>query len=115
MAGTDIYASISNRAAPPLPTDSPATDVVIVDPLGTEHVFPPGFDPQRAAGIVRRSLGILQPPTLDVSTQPRVTNADGSISTVRSISINQDGKEYLIPTVSPDGRVLSNQDAIALF
>jgi hypothetical protein len=115
MAGTDIYASISNRAAPPPPTDSPATDVVIVDPLGTEHVFPPGFDPQRAAGIVRRSLGILQPGTLDVSTQPRVTNADGSISTVRSISINQDGKEYLIPTVSPDGRVLSNQDAIALF
>ncbi len=28
-------------------------EVVIVDSLGNEHVFPPGFDPQRAAGIVK--------------------------------------------------------------
>lgn len=31
-------------------------EVVIVDPSGTEHHFPEGFDPVRAAGIVRQSL-----------------------------------------------------------
>src|ERR1035437_3827557 len=33
----------------------PDQEVVIVDRSGTEHVFPPGFDPQRAAKIVRNS------------------------------------------------------------
>lgn len=28
-------------------------EVVIVDRAGTEHVFPPGFDPKKAAGIVK--------------------------------------------------------------
>lgn len=31
-------------------------DIVIVDPSGAEHHFPEGFDPVRAAGIVRQSL-----------------------------------------------------------
>lgn len=52
---------------------------------------------------------------IDLSKQPRVKNVDGTTSTVRSISINEDGREILIPTVSPDGRVLSNKDAIEQF
>lgn len=32
-----------------------APEVVIVDPSGTEHHFPAGFDPQKAAAIVRAS------------------------------------------------------------
>lgn len=31
-------------------------EVVIRDPAGTEHVFPPGFDPQKAASIVRAAM-----------------------------------------------------------
>lgn len=36
--------------------------------------------------------------------QPKVKNPDGSISTVDSVSGNVDGKELLLPTVTPDGR-----------
>lgn len=59
--------------------------------------------------------GALEAPTLDLNNRPRVQNADGSISTVRSMGVNMDGKEYLIPTVSDDGRVMSDEEAIEAF
>lgn len=59
--------------------------------------------------------GLLESGNIDLTKRPRVKNADGTISTVRSIGVNVDGKEYVIPTVSDDGRILSDDDAIALF
>lgn len=60
--------------------------------------------------------GLLQAGNIDLNNRPIVKNPDGSISTVRSLSINVDGKEFLIPTVAADGSgVLSNQQAVDQF
>lgn len=38
-------------------------------------------------------------------------NADGSVSTIRSITVERDGRQYMIPTVW-DGKILDNQAAV---
>lgn len=53
--------------------------------------------------------GTIEPGTVDLYAQPEVKNPDGSTSTVDSIGINIDGKEYLLPTVTPDGRHFVNE------
>jgi hypothetical protein len=56
--------------------------------------------------------GMLVPGNINLQDRPRVRNADGSISTVRSVSVNLDGNETLLPTVSEDGRILSDDEAV---
>lgn len=58
---------------------------------------------------------MVQPGNINLNNRPVVRNPDGTISTVRSMSINVDGLEYLIPTVSDDGRVLDDDEAIDTF
>lgn len=58
--------------------------------------------------------GLIAPGNIDLSKRPIVNNPDGSYSTVRSISVDQDGHSFLIPTVV-GGKVVSNDDAIAHF
>ncbi|QPF88440.1 hypothetical protein IC762_12355 [Bradyrhizobium genosp. L] len=59
--------------------------------------------------------GMVVPGNIDLASRPVVHNDDGTISTVRSIGINDGGKEVLIPTVSPDASILSNDDAVRLY
>lgn len=70
-------------------------------------IMPPPQSSQASTASPRQSVSAVKPlvpGTIDLYAQPRVKNPDGSISTVDSIGINIDGKEYLLSTVTKDGR-----------
>lgn len=72
----------------------------------------PSSYPSRAASPV----GMVAPGNINLGTRPVVHNRDGTISTVRSITVTMDdGRAVLLPTVMPDGRVVGNGEAIAMW
>lgn len=58
------------------------------------------------------SSGLRVPGNIDLYAQPKVKNPAGGTSTVYSFSVNLDGQEVLLPRVTPDGRLLSEAQAI---
>ena len=59
--------------------------------------------------------GILSKGNINLNSRPRVKNANGTISTVKSKSFNIDGKEVLLPTVSDDGKIMTDQEALKQY
>lgn len=59
--------------------------------------------------------GQTEPGNIDLFDRPSILNADGSRSSVRSMSINQNGIEILIPTIGPNGETLTPREAVRLF
>ncbi len=59
--------------------------------------------------------GLVQAGTINLSDRPHVKRANGKISTVDSITIEEDGRYIVIPKVAPWGEVLSEKEAIDLY
>ena len=65
--------------------------------------------------IPKKIPGMISAGNIDLTNRPVVINPDGTKSTVKSMSFNEDGKEILIPTVSDSGRIMSEKEAIDVY
>jgi hypothetical protein len=59
--------------------------------------------------------GMIYPGNIDIYNRPLVENPQGGTSTVYSVDVNLDGNQYLIPRITDNGRILSENEAVEHF
>lgn len=64
--------------------------------------------------IEEKPAGLIAQGNIDLTKRIPLKNADGSISTLRSITVEADGEHYLIPTIQ-DGKQMTTPEAIRYF
>lgn len=97
-------------------------EVVIVDQQGTEHVFPAGFDPKRAAAIVRgqSTSEPYNPALYRPSTSPVFESGQEPLlqrlqQLVSRISLANPERPQIVPELQPLGRLMELADRIMPF
>jgi hypothetical protein len=96
----------------PLP---PATFGLMGMPYPQKQI-PPEAISRGLRSIQAGPIAQTQQGNIDIYNRPQAPNPDGGISTVRSMSFqDEDGSEVLIPTVAPNGRLLNSQEAVLLY
>lgn len=99
----DLFSMVPTSATPPVPRTPRFRD-------------PRQEGPSPPVGPLARMYGSpVTPGNIDVMHRPHAMNPNGDISTVRSLGVNIDGHEVLIPTVSEDARIMSDDEAIRQY
>jgi hypothetical protein len=132
-AGDDILARGAASGTVPRPTVGPSSVARLVQLARsgatreqlTAQAQTDGMPPEVVQRIATEGLGAvasqktgpLEPGNIDLAHRPVHHNPDGSISTVRSMSFQDEkgGPEILVPTIADDGTPLSDDQAIALY
>jgi hypothetical protein len=59
--------------------------------------------------------GLVSPGNIDLNKRIKVKNKDGSFSTIESMSANINGVEVLFPTITPDGKRMTPEQAFQRY